>query len=123
MYDFMRPKSDEVFTGVFYEEAPKIPLTERGKVFKYSRPSETSDENANVVTNLEYRREQTVIRTTAQHRWKPETYVVLGDELWRITRIAKRNIETLQGAMIRKPLVEYTLTLDKCNNPVGVQRV
>lgn len=123
MYDFMRQNPTEIFTGVYYEKAPTIPMTERGKVFKYARPNEISDENANVVTNLEYRREQTVIRTTAQNDWKPETYVVLGDELWRIIRISKRYIESLQGAMIRKPLAEYTLTLDLCNNSVGVKRV
>ena len=122
MYDFLRPKNDEVYSGVYYEKEPKIPMSERGRVFRYARPSDTSDENANVVTNLEYRKLQTVIRTTAANEWKPESYVVLGDELWRITRITVRYIDSLRGAMVRKPLAEYTLMLDKCNNPVRIER-
>jgi hypothetical protein len=123
MYGFLKASSAYPFRGLYLESEPTIPMTEQGKVFRYSRTDGGSDERANVVTNLEYRREQGVIRTTDALGWKPEAYVVLGDELWRIILISKRYIETPRAAMIRRPPVEYTLTLDKVNNPVGLERM
>jgi hypothetical protein len=120
MYDFLEQKSEYPYKGKHYFNAPTIPMTEAGTPFRYAKPSQGSDEKANVVANLEYRREQLTITTTARLLWEPESYVVLGDELWRIVLISKRYLDSPQGAMIRKPPVEYTLTLDRCDNPVGV---
>ena len=123
MYEFLKQHPGEVHTGVYYKSAPSIPMTETGKVFRYSEPDSASDENADVVANLEYRREQKTISTTFGYDWEPDTFVLLGNEVYRILMIRKRTKETPQVAMIRKPPVEYLLTLDKCGNPVGLSRV
>ena len=123
MYDFFRQKSEYPYTGKHLKNAPTIPMKEIGRAFRYAKPTQGSDEKANVVANLEYRREQMTITTTSDLLWEPETYVVLGKELWRIVLISKRYLDSPQGAMIRRPPVEYTLTLDKCDNPVGVSRI
>lgn len=123
MYDFLRQKSGEVYTGVYYESEIKLPLKEPGKLFRYSRPESRTAEDADAVTNLEYTRERCAISTTAGYQWKPKGFVVLGNELWRIVSVSKRVLESQQGAMIRRPSAEYILTLDKCNNAAGVSRL
>lgn len=123
MYGFMISQNDRPYTGLYFENEPQIPLKERGKAFRFSIASPSSDAKRTIATNLEYRSEQMTISTVAQIDFAPETYVVIGSDLFRIVSSNKKMIDSPQGAMVRKPTVETTMLLDKCNNPVGVSRI
>ncbi|MBR2906815.1 MAG: hypothetical protein IKC26_02065 [Clostridia bacterium] len=123
MYDFLNHRSKDVYTGLYFENEPTIPMKESGRSFRYSLAGEETERNENVYTNVEYSSSTAVIETVKALPWKPETYVVRGSELWRIIDIAERVNESQVCAMVRRPLTVYILSIVKCNNPVGVNRV
>lgn len=123
MYDFLNHRAKDVHTGLYFENEPTVPMTEPGKSFRYDLAGEKTERNEDAYTNVVYNSERAAIETVKALPWKPEAYVVLGEELWRIEDIAKRVKKSQACAMIRRPLTEYVLTIVKCNNPVGVSRV
>ena len=123
MYDFLSRRPKDVYTGLYFEAEPTVPMKEAGKSFAYSLVGDGSERNENVYTNVEYTSRNAVIETVKALDWKPEAYIVRGDELWMIEGIGMRVVESQVCAMIRRPLVVYVLSIVRCNNPVGVKRV
>jgi hypothetical protein len=123
MFGILSYRSNRPHTGVYYAEEPSIPMKETGRTFRFSYPSTKSTMREDAVTDLEYNGSTTEIETNDDLQWSPKTYIVIGADLWRISSIAKRFEESPQGALIRKPLVVFSIALDKVNNPIGLKRL
>jgi hypothetical protein len=63
-----------------------------------------------------------VIESTYDLPWKSEAYVLLGDELWRISSSTNVPINEQAAAIVRKSQRKYTITVRKASNAVGLQR-
>lgn len=123
MYDFLTRRPEEVYTGLYFESEPRIPMQESGKPFSYSVAGSGSERNENVYTNVEYTACTMGIETTRALPWRPEAYVVLGEALWRIESIGTRILPSQVCLLVRRPRTVYLLSIVRCHNPVGVKRV
>lgn len=118
-YEFLRLKGREPFTGMYFMDEPALPVTEPGELFRF-RDAPRQDSVDNVITNLKGRTATRTIETTAPVAFRPDGYVVIQDELWRINTVTKTPRVTM-AAFVRRPDVVQVLTLQQVVNPIGLR--
>lgn len=118
-YEFLRLKGREPFTGQYFKDEPVLPVTEPGELFRF-RDAVRQDSTDNVITNLKGRNATRTIETTAPIAFRPDGYVVIDNELWRIVTITKTPRVTM-AAFIRLPDVTQALSLQQVVNSIGLK--
>ena len=75
----------------------------------------------NIVTNLKAFTATKNIETSSQINFRPDGYIVIGKELWRINAITETARNTMAAAITKNPPKNKSLQLQKVANPVGVE--
>ena len=119
-YEFLRQHNSEPFTALYYDIEPSLPLESEGLPFRY-REAPRYDSMDNIVTNLKSFTATKNIETSSQINFRPDGYIVIGKELWRINAITETASNTMAAAISRQPPKRKSLQLQKVANPVGVE--
>lgn len=119
-YEFLRQHNREPFTALYYDNEPSLPLESEGHPFRY-REAPRYDSMDNIVTNLKSFTATKNIETSSQINFRPEGYVVIGREMWRINSITDTARNTMAAALSKNPPKNKSLQLQKVANPVGME--
>ena len=119
-YEFLRQHNSEPFTALYYDNEPSLPMESEGQPFRY-REAPRYDSMDNIVTNLKAFTATKNIETSSQINFRPDSYIVIGRELWRINAITETASNTMAAAISRQPPKRKSLQLQKVANPVGVE--
>ena len=119
-YEFLRQHNSEPFTALYYDIEPSLPLESDGHPFRY-REAPRYDSMDNIVTNLKSFTATKNIETSSQINFRPDGYIVIGKELWRINAITETASNTMAAAISKNPPKNKSLQLQKVANPVGVE--
>lgn len=120
-FGILQQHPGEYKTGLFFEKYPEIKTKERGRLFKY-KDADRTHSMEDVVTNLAHEMVIKTISTTYSLPWKSEAYVLLGDELWRITGFSESAINQQVAAIVRNYGKEYSITIRRVSNATEMQR-
>lgn len=120
MYEFLRAKSREPFTALYFKSEPTLPMDEQGERFVY-REAPRFDSVDNVIPNVKERNAQKSIETTSPIRFIPDGYVVIDDTLWRINTVTATPRTGMAAAINRRPPVTQTLQIQQVYNPTGAR--
>jgi hypothetical protein len=121
LFGVMQQHHGEYLSGLYFDKYPELPLEERGRYFKYKN-SQHSKQMDDIITNLAHEAVQKTIVSTYGLPWKPEAYVLLGDELWRIASVSATPINEQSAALCKAYQKEYSITIRKVANAIGMQR-
>ena len=121
MYGLLSAHSEEYRIGVLYREYPTLPVTEAGRVFRYTDISGTSAA-AYIGFGVECGTLRRVIRTARELDWRERQYVLMDGDLWRIEEWRSERIGTGAPSMLRTGRVRFTISLMRVDNPTGLCR-
>lgn len=108
------------YTGLYFAEYPSFENLQSGTRFKY-REQIKSDRMTDVVMNFANQSTQRTIVTTYDIPFKPEAYVLLDENLYRIMDISESRLLPQSGALIKSPRKATTLVLNRVSNPLEMK--
>lgn len=120
-FGIMQQHQGEFQGGLYFKNFPELPRKEKGQYFKYREFDKTSQMD-DIITNLAHEMVQKTIVSTYELQWKSEAYVLLGDELWRITTITANAVNQQAAAVVKCVQKEYTIMIRKVANATGTER-
>lgn len=121
LFGIVQQHGHEWQSGLYFEEYPDIPTREKGRFFKY-RDQEMSKSMEDVVVNLSHEMITRTIVTTYDLPFKSEAYILLGEELWRISSVVDRPVKQQSAAVCKAYQKEKVIALRKVSNAVGLSR-
>lgn len=122
MTSILQHHPSEFRTGRYFKEYPTLPLTEAGRVFRFTELTGNISRESDVIRGLEYSSNSKVITTTYDCKWKEKAYVLIEGEVWRINTFAIARVGTQAVPMFKPTQKQFTLDLIRVDNPTGVDR-
>lgn len=119
IFGIAQQHSHEWQSALYFEEYPGLPVKEKGRYFKY-RDQEMSKSMEDVVVNLAHEMITRTIITTYNLPFKSEAYILLGDELWRISSVLDRPVQQQAASVCKVMQKEKLIGLRKVSNAVGL---
>ena len=108
------------YTGYYFAEYPDLDNLQSGERFKY-REQIKSEMMTDVVMNMANQSTQKTIVTTHKIPFKPEGYVLLEENLYRIMDISESMILPQSGLLVKNPRKATTLILNRVSNPLEMK--
>lgn len=121
LFGIVQQHGEEWQSGLYFEEYPGLPAKEKGRYFKY-RDQEMSKSMEDVVVNLAHEMITRTIITTYNLPFKSEAYILLGEELWRISSVHDRPVQQQAATVCKTFQKEKIIGLRKVSNAVGLTR-
>lgn len=115
MFGIQNAKSSYPLKALWFENYPDLPRTETGVLFHFKRAN-GSEAKEQVISRLEYRKVQQTIETNEELHFKPESYVLIGRELFKIASVSIENTNSYAEAISHLVGKHYTLLLDRVDN-------
>ena len=120
MFGIVDNRRDQCGTALYFDEYPKLPLKDSGTRFKFKEETK-STRMQDIVPMLSNKSTQKTITTDYKIDFKIESYVLIGNTLYRIINIDSA-IENMQTARIIKcPKVKQTLLLNRVSNALNLE--
>ena len=120
MFGIVDNRRDQCMTALYFKEYPQLPLKESGTRFKF-KDETINTKMQDIVPMLGNRSTQKTITTDYKVDFKIESYVLIGNTLYRIINIdsAIENIQTTR--IVKCPKVKQTLLLNRVSNALNLE--
>lgn len=120
MTGLLQHHPSEFRTGRYFAEYPTLPLTEAGRVFRFTEGTGNVSHESDVIAGLEYSANSKIVTTTYDCGWKEKAYVLIEGEIWRINSFTASRVGTQAVPIFKPTQKQFTLELVRVDNPVGV---
>ena len=121
LFGILQPHYGEFRTGLYFHEYPEIGKTDGGMSFKYKEDAKAKQID-DILRNFAHELITKTITTTYKLPWKPEAYVLLGEEMWRIDSVNEREMNEQAAMLVKITRKEFVITLRKVSNAIGMSR-